>query len=235
MSCLLLVLAWSANAAEVQSHGYLWETWIADTFFDGYRQASYTQLWDIPAEANTARGGIPVNPKFTKFRTPVDLGDALRQFDIDEAFILIVGYWVQEGDTKRIVNVIAPRVEPVQWRKLWGAITRADLERFDAVIKDRNIGYLEARRRAQAMKASTPFNTALITLNPKIDSKGQRRLQCSLGFDAVFTHLAPEATREAGEAPELFGRPIPAPFHSLPRSVDPESSGAKETISGSPQ
>ncbi|HEY5552800.1 MAG TPA: hypothetical protein VIK52_12985 [Opitutaceae bacterium] len=217
---LAILAAPAARAAEVQGHGYLWETWVADTFFGGYRQASYTQQRDIPAEANTVHGGIPVNPKFTKFRTPIDLGDALRQFDIDEPFLLIIGYWVQEGDSKRIVNVVAARVEPAQWRALWGGIARADLERLDAAIKDRDIDPLEARRRAQEIKAQPPFRTAAITLNPKIDAQGQRRLQCSLSFDKVFTDLAPGASREATESPELWGVGVPPPFYSLPRSSD---------------
>lgn len=214
---LLLALACASDAAEVQRHGYLWETWVADTFFDGYRQDGYTQKWDIPAEANTAHGGIPVNPKFTKHRTPVDLGDALRQFDIDEPFLLVIGYWKQEGDRKRIVNVAALRVEPAKWRSLWGEITRADLERLDAAIKDRSIGHAEARRRAQAIKSRPPFATAAITVNPKIDSRTQRRLQCSLSFDKLFIHLAPDASRRATDTPELWGVRVPGPFYSPPR------------------
>lgn len=230
-----LSLAACATAAEVQRHGYTWETWLADTFFGGYRQESYTQKWDFPAVANTGHGGIPANPKATKFRTPLDLGDALRQFDIDEPFLLIVGYWVQEGERKRFVNVIAPRVEPALWRMLWGDITRADLERLDALIKDRSLDYREARRLAQAMKSSPPFSTARITLNPKIDSRGQRRLQCSLGFDAVFTHLAPDASRHAVASPSLFGTPIPGPFYSPPRSFGESARGPHDATSGNPR
>jgi hypothetical protein len=210
----------AAPAAEVQRHGLVWEGWIADTFFGGYRQDSYTQQWDIPAEANTAHGGIPANPKFAKFGTPVDLGDALRQFDIDEPFLLLIGYWTQEGDSKRIVNAAVVRVEPAQWRALWGDVTRADLERLDATIKDRAIDYLEARRRVQALKAEPQFRSATITLNPKIDSHVQRRLPCSLSFDTVFALLAPDVRREATDSPELWGVRVPAPLYSPPRSAE---------------
>jgi hypothetical protein len=216
----IVVLAYSVHAAEVQRHGLVWESWIADTFFGGYRQLSYTQPWDIPAEANIAHGGIPANPKFAKFGTPVDLGDALRQFDIDEPFLLLIGYWSQEGDSKRIVNAVAVRVERARWRALWGDITRADLERLDATIKDRTINHVEARRRAQAIKAEPQFRTAVITLNPKIDSRVQRRLQCSLSFNEVFAHLAPDASRDASDSPELWSARVPAPFYSPPRSAE---------------
>jgi hypothetical protein len=213
----LLLCTLPARAQEVQQHGLAFETWIRNTFFDGYLPPGYTQKWDIPAEANLRHGGVPVNPKAAKYRTPVDLGDALRQYDITEPFILVVGYWVQEGDEKRFVNIVAPRIEPDAWRRLWGPVTRADLERLDAVIKDRSLDYRETRKRAQAIKDEPPFNQAVIVVNPKINSKGQRRLQCSLRSDDLYQHLAPEAPTGVQKTPSLWGVPFPASVKSKPR------------------
>lgn len=208
-------------AQEVQRHGLVFEQWIRDTFFDGYKPPGYTQKWDIPAEANARHGGVPVNPKAAKYRTPVDLGDALRQYDIAEPFILVVGYWVQDGEEKRFVNIVAPRIGPEAWRKLWGPVTRADLEKLDALIKDRSLDYREARKQAQAMKSAPPFSESVIVLNPKIDSQGQRRLQCSLRSDDLFRYLASDAPQGAQKAPELWGVPFPGPVKSGPREFTP--------------
>ena len=183
----LILLVSLAPAREVQSHGVVFEQWIRDTFFDGYQPESYTQKWDIPASANKKFGGIPVNPKATKYKGAVDMGDALRQYDIKEPFWLVIGYWQQESNNKRFVNVVAQRVEPEIYKKLWGDITRADLEKLDAIIKT-TPDTKEARRLAQQMKRTAPYSSALITLNPKIDSTGQRRLQCSLSFGKVFKY-----------------------------------------------
>ena len=202
---------------EVQRHGVLFEEWIRATFFGGYRPADYTQRWDIPADVNTNHGGVPVNPKAAKFGTPVDLGDALRQFDIAEPFLLIVGFWKQDGAVKRFVNVQAVRVEPDQWRRLWGTVSRADLERLDAVIKDPASDVLAARKAAQALKRQSPFRDAVMQVNPKIDAH-QRRLQCSLRFADFFAHLAPNASRDATAQPELFGVAVPTGLASPPRS-----------------
>jgi len=215
-----LLPASGTRAQEVQQHGLVFEKWVRDTFFDGYVPPGYTQKWDIPAAINRAHGGIPVNPKATKYRTPVDLGDALRQFDIAEPFILVIGYWQQEGNEKRFVNIIAPVVTPDLMRQLWGPVTRADLERLDALIKDRSLDYREARKRAQAMKRQPPFNQTIITLNPKIDSKGQRRLQCSLSFSKVFQYLAPDADSGVQQAPVLWGVPFTKTITSGPRTLD---------------
>ena len=220
---LLLSLSSPAPGVEVQQHGVVFEEWIRDTFFDGYEPTSYTQKWDIPAEANLRHGGVPVNPKAAKYRTAIGLGDALRQYDIAESFILLVGFWQQDGDVKRFVNIVAPKIHPEVWRMMWGPVTRADLERLDALIKDRSIDYREVRRQAQAMKKEHPFTESLIVLNPKIGSTGQRRLQCSLRFDHLFSILAAHADPAPQKTPSLWGVPFPGPVDSAARTFDSES------------
>ncbi len=214
----LLCAATLLEAQEVQQHGLVLETWVRDTFFNGYRPANYTQKWDIPAVANKLHGGIPVNPKAAKYGTPVDLGDAVRQFKIDEPFILVVGFWQQEGDDKRFVNLVAPRIDPAAWRKLWGPVTLADLQRLDAVIKDKSLTPAAARAAALKIKNAPPFTQSIIVVNPKIDSKTQRRLQCSLRFADVFKHLAPDADSKPQAQPALWGVPFPQPVASKPRT-----------------
>lgn len=123
---------------EVQQHGVVFEEWIRRTFFDGYQPLAYTQKWDIPASVNLRYGGVPVNPKATKYGTPVGLGDALRQYQVDEPFLLIIGYWEQETpETKRFVKVISPTVSVALWRRLWEPVTLEDLQRLDALIKNK--------------------------------------------------------------------------------------------------
>lgn len=227
MKSWLLMMLWfaldsvaaapSESRHEVQRHGVVFEEWIRDTCFGGYKPSSYTQRWDIPASANTNHGGIPVNPKAVKYGTPVDLGDALRQFDIAEPFLLIVGFWKQDADVKRFVNVAAVRVEPEPWRRLWGSVTRADLERLDTLIKDTSRDVLTVRKAAQEVKRRPPFTETVIQVNPKIDAH-QRRLQCSLRFDDFFRELAPTTDRSPTNAPVLFGEPLPPALVSPPRN-----------------
>lgn len=215
----LLVMGAPVSAQEVQRHGLVFESWVRDTFFDGYKPASYTQRWDIPAATNKHHGGIPVNPKAAKYGTAVDLGDALRQYEIDEPFLLIVGFWQQDGDVKRLVNILAPEISPALWRKLWGPVTYADLLRLDALIKDTGPSVEETRQRALQIKNSPPFTEAVIQVNPKIDTRGQRRLQCSIRFTDAFKYLAPGADPKPREHPTLFGLQYPGPIASRPREL----------------
>lgn len=225
MSCrtllciFLLSLCNEARAEEVQSHGVMFEQWVRDTFFEGYKPKSYTQTWDIPAEVNKNHGGIPANPKAIKWASPVDLGDALRQFRIaerGERFLLIVGFWEQEDDTKRWVRAVAAEVTPEQYRALWSPVTLADLQKLDAVVKNKTLTLEEARKQAQAMKQRVPFSKAILQVNPKIDAN-QRRLQCSVRFGDFFHFLAPSEEVLKREKPTLWGVRLPEAFVSPAR------------------
>jgi hypothetical protein len=216
---LLFALLSIVHSAEEQVHGVLFEQWVRDTFFNGYKPRSYTQKWDIPAEINKDHGGIPANPKATKYGTPVDMGDALRQFSVAEKkdkFMLILGFWDQSGNNKKWVNAVAAEVTQDQYRKLWEPITREDLEKLDAVVKDKTLSLEEARAEAQKIKSRAPFAKAIIQVNPKLDAK-QRRLQCSIRFGDFFHFLAPNAESLRQEEPKLFGVALPPEFASPPR------------------
>lgn len=54
-----------APAPEVQRHGLVFESWVRDTFFDGYQPAGHTQRRDIPA---TQTG--PTAPIHSRRSTP---------------------------------------------------------------------------------------------------------------------------------------------------------------------
>lgn len=218
---LAVVPCWAkpfSERREVQRHGYIFEQWVRTQFFDGYELKSYTQPWDVPAENNLKHGRIPVQIKAVKYGQSVDMGDALRQFAIDREFLLIIGYWKQDGERKKFVNIVAVRVTPEKWQSLWHPLTRGDVEKLDTVVKDRALSPSEARRAAREWKMQQRFRDASFTLNPKIDTKTQRRLQCSLRFRLVFQHLAPTADRKAQERPSLFGVLVPSAFVSPPRA-----------------
>jgi len=206
----------SAHATEVQRHGLGFEHWVADTFFGGFRPPGPTDKWDIPAAANKDHGRIPVNPKATQYGEPVLLGDALRQYDIDEPFLLLVGFWQQDGGDKKFVQSLVARITPQQWRQLWAPVTRADLEAMDRLVKDTARPIAEVRKEVLRRKKLPPFSEAVIQLNPKID-QSQRRLQCSISYVRLFQNLAPDRDRKRQPFAEIFGRRIPPLASSPPR------------------
>lgn len=212
----LLISLFCVRAAEVQKHGLSFEHWVADTFFEGYRPQEMTQKWDIPALFNKDYGGVPVNPKATKFGTAVGMGDALRQYDIKEPFLLIVGFWKQVGDTKVFVQSFVKEITPEKWHSLWGKVTREELEALDRLVKDHALSIPEARREALKIKSQPPFSEAVIQVNPKID-RAQRRLQCSIPYKQLFKALAPGVDFGEQETATVFGKAIPAVEESQAR------------------
>ncbi len=212
-----------AARRESQGHGYVFEQWVRETFFEGYVPEGYTQSWDIPADANQRHGRLPVSCKTAKYRSAIDLGDARRQFAIaggHEAprFLLVIAFWEQTTPQRKdFVNAQAVEVTAALYRRLWGDITADDLEALETVIKDRSLDLAEVRRRVRERLRQPPFTTAAMRLHPKLDH-GQRRLQCSLSFPLFFRHLAPEADPGRTARPMLFGVPMPAGIASPPRS-----------------
>jgi hypothetical protein len=213
--------------SEVQKHGFSFEQWIRDTFFESY-EGVYSQKWDVPSESNRSKlvpaefRGLPVSIKTTKHGSPVNLGDALRQFQVDDDFVMICGIWKQANrQEKLLVAIGAALFRASAWRQLWSPLKLAELKELDLTVKDRGISYVEARLRAKQWQAlHKPRSEANLRINPKIDSKEQRRVQCSLPF-ATYCEVAglSAAMNESGApAAELFGKRYPGAIKSPPRT-----------------
>lgn len=203
---------------EVQSHGFDFEKWLKETFFAEF-SGSYTAKWDVPKTANDRDvvpvefRHLPVSIKTCKNYNSLNFGDALIQFRATEDFLLIVGFWEQKGAYKKFVSVEAVKVLRGTWNNLFKGVTDEQLSLLDSTIKNRETHYREARKSAQAIKKSFPVTK--FTLNPKIDSKNQRRLQCSLPFGTFWADVA---KKESSLNATLFGEPVPDPILSNPRT-----------------
>lgn len=204
---------------EVQSHGFVFEKWVRDTFFEEYSTV-YSAMWDIAKEANKKFGNLPISIKTAKYESSIGLGDAIRQISINEKFIFIVGFWQQEENFKRIVNVTATQINIPLWKSLWKPLKLKDIQALDKLIKSYDVHYSDIRKQAQLLKSSQPYCDCSITLNPKIDSKTQRRLQCSIGFNLHFDRVAIGDSREAQKRPTLWGVEVPEPWESGSRKFN---------------
>jgi len=195
---------------EVQYHGFTFEKWVRDTFFGGY-EGSYMQKWDIPPEENyqeevpPAYRNLPVSVKTAKYGSPIGLGDVRRQRLIDAPFMMIVGFWKQRTPSEKWFEEIAITVFSVEdWNSLWGTLSIEEISAIDSRIKDIRLPYATARLEAQQWKRDCVSRSrAELVINPKIDSKRQRRIQCSLPFATLwrFSGKAPLPT----DSPKLFG------------------------------
>lgn len=198
--------------SERQMHGLSFEDWFRDTFTNNNSAASATGKWDISNPTYkgeftahvSAFQGLPVFIKTCKYGTSINFGDALRQFNNTEDFLLIVGFWIRAGNAKKFVSVKAKKVTHKVWHQLFAKVVTPDelkndrmetadikikLEKLDTTIK-KTPSFQEARRKAQEEKKTLP--PMEIVINPKIDSKNRRRLQCSLPFQTFWEKIAVE-------------------------------------------
>ena len=212
--------------AEVQKHGFSFEKWVRNTFFDGY-EGTYMQKWDIPA--NQERYPLipesfrnkPVSVKTAKYGSPIGLGDIIRQRNISVPFVMIAGFWRQRTkEEKWFEEIEAVLFTPASWNALWGDLSIDKIRPTDSEIKDLGLHYTEAREVAKSWKQRVVVPShSTIVVNPKIDSKGQRRIQCSLPFD-VFWESAGRKP-QPGDSAGLFGMEFPNPLISGARTFDP--------------
>jgi hypothetical protein len=210
--------------AEVQAHGFSFEKWVRDQFFAAYG-GSYMQKWDVPSDHNLhpvvpeGLRGLPVSIKTAKLGSPVGLGDVLRQRQIDHDFLMIVGFWAQRTPTEKwFVDIGCALFRAADWDGLWGRLTLAEIAAVDAVVKNQGTHYAVVRAEAQKWKQSVSRHGCTLVINPKIDSKTQRRIQCSLPYDA-FWSAAGRAPQKL-DAPELWGRVFPNPIISAARTFN---------------
>jgi len=209
--------------SEVQKHGFLFEDWVKANFFQAHI-SNYGHKWDVLEKYNTKSVlpekflNLPVSIKTAKNGSPIGLGDAIRQYDIDTDFLLIVGFWEQvTAQCKYFVSVEAQRINLGHWKSLWHPLKREDLLTLNTTIKDLNLHYSQARIKAQEIKRNYP--QIKIILNPKIDSNKQRRLQCSLPFKIFWEELIQKQPYENPEA-SFLGKKIPNPFKSSSRTFN---------------
>jgi len=137
---------------EVQFHGFTFEKWVRDTFFDGY-EGNYMQKWDIPPDKNSqlcipsGYRNIPVSVKTAKYGSPIGLGDVRRQRSIDMPFVIIVGFWKQRTPFEKWFEEIGVALFTVPvWSGLWGALTIEEISEIDSRIKDLTLPYAIARQ-----------------------------------------------------------------------------------------
>jgi hypothetical protein len=218
-------IAISKIMVEVQFHGFTFEKWVRDTFFDGY-EGKYMQKWDIPPDKNSqlcipsGYRNIPVSVKTAKYGSPIGLGDVRRQRSIDMPFVIIVGFWKQRTPSEKWFEEIGVALFTVPvWSGLWGALTIEEISEIDSRIKDLTLPYAIARQTAQSWKSSRVLQSGgEIVINPKIDSKSQRRIQCSIPFN-TFWRVAGRLPLPT-DSPSLFGVTFENPVISGSRTFN---------------
>lgn len=172
---------------EVQNHGLIFEdfkikeiTGLSKTEYDNLKCGGYTSKFDLV-------NGIIVNKNYsikTTKTSRIDCGDVLsRMKELD--YILIIGMYKQVDNYKIFYGEYTFDIQPQHYKILWGNMTYEKVKIFDDFVKSIPFGKDGQRNtltERKKLKNIIQCNKSFYKLNPKVDSKKQRRVQCSINL-----------------------------------------------------
>ena len=176
---------------EVQAHGNKFEdivtrerTGLSKKEYDGLKKNGYTSSFDL---SKGLKVEYDASIKTTGNNT-ICCSDILRMMKHND-YRLIVGCYNQVGDQKIFHTQYEFFIQPNDYLTLWGDMDFQRVELFVNYVKSIPEG-AEARDNSKivrdSLQESASCNKALYSINPKVDSKKQRRVQCSFKIDKMI-------------------------------------------------
>ena len=176
---------------EVQAHGNYYEdlktrqiTGLSKDDYDALKENGYTSGMDIMK-------GL-LSPYDYSIKTTngnkIDCGDILRRRQ-ETDYNLVVGVYEQCGDNKVFHTEYTFYIKPEHERKLWGKMNYNQLAEYVDYIKNIPAGkeaQQETKTERTVLKNCISDNNALMVIHPKVDSKKQRRAQCSVKINELI-------------------------------------------------
>ena len=176
---------------EVQAHGNYYEdlktrqiTGLSKDDYDALKENGYTSGMDIMK-------GL-LSPYDYSIKTTngnkIDCGDILRRRQ-ETDYNLVVGVYEQCGDNKVFHTEYTFYIKPEHERKLWGKMNYNQLAEYVDYIKNIPAGkeaQQETKTERTVLKNCISDNNALMVIHPKVDSKKQRRVQCSVKINELI-------------------------------------------------
>ena len=181
---------------EVQAHGNYYEdlktrqiTGLGKAEYDALKENGYTSGMDIMKGLMSAYDYSIKTSKGNK----VDCGDILRRRQ-ETDYNLVVGCYSQVGDNKVFYSEYTFYIRPEHEQKLWGRMNYNQLAEYVDYIKNIPAGkeaQQETKTERTVLKNCIEDKNALMKIHPKVDSKKQRRVQCSLKMSDLIKARIP--------------------------------------------
>jgi hypothetical protein len=181
---------------EVQAHGNMIEdliikniTGVSKQDYQKLINEGYTSSLDIHKDVLSLFNG---SVKSTG-GNGIGCGDIMRfmQHCRETEFKFIVASYKQKERKKILLSVYEFQFVPEKYKIIFGDLTKEIIEPFVSYVK--SIPYGKEHQllnkklwREKREEILCKYNTGLISINPKIDSKAQRRVQCSLHLSELL-------------------------------------------------
>ena len=185
---------------EVQAHGNYYEdlktkqiTGLDKKSYDALKENGYTSGMDI------MKGLLSISDYSIKTTNgnKIDCGDVLRRRQ-ETDYILVVGVYEQVGDNKVFHTEYTFYIKPEHEQKLWGRMNYNQLAEYVDYIKNIPAGkeaQQETKTERTVLKNCIEDKNALVKIHPKVDSKKQRRVQCSVKIKELIKADIPYTTK----------------------------------------
>lgn len=177
---------------EVQAHGNAFEdikikelTGLSKKEYDKLKPNGYTSSFDLVEGINVSyNASIKTTGKKT-----VECADILKRMEESE-YRLIVACYQQRGSNKVFHTEYEFFITPEDYIKLWGTMTYESVKSFVDFVK--NIpngreGQKNTLKERKSLQQKVQCKKSLMKINPKVDSKNQRRVQCSFKLDEMLS------------------------------------------------
>ncbi len=167
-----------------QAHGLFWDSEIREKVFGLEACKNDTKKYDICCHENKFNPLENISIK-TSSNNNIDCGDILRFFngDFTNKYTIILLRYQQMGDTKQIKEIIEIDYNIELKQYLFGSITEDILTQYVNAIKSIPHGHvsdnIKTTYKTLKNKLQKEYNMN-INISPKVDSKSQRRVQCSI-------------------------------------------------------
>ena len=181
---------------EVQAHGNYYEdlktrqiTGLSKVEYDALKENGYTSGMDI---MKGLMSPYDYSIKTSKGNT-VDCGDILRRRQ-ETDYNLVVGCYSQVGDNKVFYSEYTFYIRPEHESILWGRMNYNQLAEYVDYIKNIPAGreaQQETKTERTVLKNCIEDKNALFKIHPKVDSKKQRRVQCSVKMSDLIKARIP--------------------------------------------
>ena len=204
-----------------QGHGFTWETAIKEQVFKNTKKYPYTAPFDIPAEDNTFNSSENISIK-TACGDKAECGDVMRIFNYKDHIVtmVVVQYEQVTPTQKKIMRIREIALGGAALHAiLFGSVTAEEVKGLVDLVHTlpHGPGNDDIRGAVHAEKDRLNAKSGAIRFNPKMDSKGQRRIQCSIVHLTQLLEAHPEMLLSSTTEPLVRGHAICATIESTPR------------------
>jgi hypothetical protein len=161
-----------------QEFGFIIENVVRTSVFDLPEKINDTKHYDIPCQENKFDTTENISIKTSGSNT-ICLGDCLRIFNSQQTTLILIMY-KQLNSERKITEIIEVNFNSEFKSLLFGSTKKSEIEELNTFIKSIPNGQPSSEIKKTYKKLSLQLKKGLLTFNPKVDSKNQRRLQCSI-------------------------------------------------------